>query len=68
VHDEAAVVAGAEVVAAAGEATHCIGGCLRWRDNQRHLSPSLQLFGFNGLVAAPHRRMGARTSSQWRMH
>jgi hypothetical protein len=25
----------------------------------------LQLFGFNGLVVAPHRKMGARTFSQW---
>jgi hypothetical protein len=49
------------VVAAAGEATRCRGGCLRWRDHQRHLPPSLQLFGFNGLVAAPRRRTGART-------
>jgi hypothetical protein len=46
-----AVVVGAEVVAAAGEAVCCRGGCLRWRDHQRHLPPSLQLFGFNGLIA-----------------
>jgi hypothetical protein len=58
----------AEVVAAAGEAAQCRGGCLRWRDHQRHLPPSLQLFGFNGLVVAPRRRTGARTSSQWRTH
>jgi hypothetical protein len=43
----------AEVVAAAGEAAQCRGGCLRWRDHQRRLWPSLQLFGFNGLVVTP---------------
>jgi hypothetical protein len=48
-----AAVIGAEVAAAAGEAAHCKGGCLRWQDHQRHLPPSLQLFGFNGLVVAP---------------
>jgi hypothetical protein len=58
----------AEVVAAAGEAAQCRGGCLHWRDHQRHLSPSLQLFSFNGLVVAPRRRTGVRTSLQWRMH
>jgi hypothetical protein len=46
-------VVGAEVVAVAGEAAHCRGGCLRWQDHQCHLPPSLQLFGFNGLVVAP---------------
>jgi hypothetical protein len=60
---EVAAVVGAEVVAAAGEATHCRGGCLRWRDHQSHLPPSPRLFGFNGLVVTPRRRMGARTSS-----
>jgi hypothetical protein len=50
---EVAAVVGAEVVAAAGEAARCRGCCLRWRDHQHHLPPSLQLFGFNGLVAAP---------------
>jgi hypothetical protein len=63
---EVAAVVGAEVVAAAGEAVRCRGGCLRWRDHQCHLLPSLQLFGFNGLVVAPHRKTGARTFSQWR--
>jgi hypothetical protein len=63
---EVATVVGAEVVAAAGEAARCRGGCLRWQDHQHHLPPSLQLFGFNGLVAAPHWKTGARTSSQWR--
>jgi hypothetical protein len=58
-----AAVIGAEVAAAAGEAAHCKGGCLRWQDHQRHLPPSLQLFGFNGLVVAPRGRTGARTSS-----
>jgi hypothetical protein len=58
----------AEVVAAARAAARCRGGCLHWRDHQRHLPPSLQLFGFNGLIVAPRRRTGARTSSQWRMH
>jgi hypothetical protein len=62
---EVAAVVGAEVVAAAGEATHCRGGYLRWRDHQSHLPSSPLLFGFNGLVAAPRRRTGARTSSQW---
>jgi hypothetical protein len=56
---------GAEVVAAAGEAPHCRGGCLRWRDRQCHLPPGLRLFGFNGLVVAPHRKTGARIFSQW---
>jgi hypothetical protein len=41
------------VVAAVGEAPHCRGGCLRWRDRQCHLPPDLRLFGFNGLVVAP---------------
>jgi hypothetical protein len=64
---EVAVVVGAEVVAAAGEAARCRGGCLRWQDHQCHLPPSLQLFGFNGLVVAPRRKTEARTFSQWRM-
>jgi hypothetical protein len=38
---EVAAVIGAEVVAAAGEAARCRGGCLRWRDQQCHLPPSL---------------------------
>jgi hypothetical protein len=38
---EVAAVIGAEVVAAAGEAARCRGGCLRWRDHQCHLSSSL---------------------------
>jgi hypothetical protein len=50
---EVGAVIGAEVVAAAGEATHCRGGCLRWRDHQSHLLPSPRLFGFNGLVVTP---------------
>jgi hypothetical protein len=53
-------------VAAAGEAPHCRGGCLRWRDRQCHLPPDLRLFGFNGLVVAPRRKTGARTLSQRR--
>jgi hypothetical protein len=48
----------AEVVAVVGEATHCRGGCLRWRDRQCHLLPDLRLFGFNGLVVAPVGRRG----------
>jgi hypothetical protein len=52
------VVVGAEVVAAAGEAPHYRGGCLRWRDRQCHLPPDLRLFGFNGLVVAPYRKTG----------
>jgi hypothetical protein len=61
---QVATVVGAEVVAAAGEAPHCIGGCLRWRDHQCHLPPDLWIFGFNGLVVAPRRKTGARTLSQ----
>jgi hypothetical protein len=55
---EVAAVVSAEVVVAAGEATRCRGGCLHWRDHQRHLPPSLQLFGFNGLIVAPVGRRG----------
>jgi hypothetical protein len=57
---------GTEVVVAAGEATPCRGGCLRWRGHQSHLPLSPRLFGFNGLVVAPRRRTEARTFSQWR--
>jgi hypothetical protein len=57
---------GTKVVTAAGEATPCRGGCLRWRGHQSHLLLSPQLFSFNGLVVAPRRRTGARTFSQWR--
>jgi hypothetical protein len=32
-----ATTGGADVAASAGEATHCRGGCLRWRDRQCHL-------------------------------
>jgi hypothetical protein len=63
---QVAAVVGAEVVAAAGEAPHCRGGCLRWQDRQCHLPPGLRLFSFNGLVVAPRRKTGARTFSQWR--
>jgi hypothetical protein len=63
---EVAAVIGAGVVVAAGEAARCRGGCLRWRDYQCHLPPSLQLFGFNGLFVAPRRKTGVRTFSQWR--
>jgi hypothetical protein len=63
---QVAAAVGAEVVAATGEAPHYRGGCLRWRDRQCHLPPGLRLFGFNGLVVAPHRKTGARTFSQWR--
>jgi hypothetical protein len=55
---QVAAVVGAEVIAAAGEAPHCRGGCLRWRDRQCHLPPDLRLFGFNGLVVAPVGRWG----------
>jgi hypothetical protein len=61
---EVAAVVGAEVVAAAGEAAPCRGGCLRCRDHQSHLLLSSRLFGFNGLAVTPHRRTGARTYSQ----
>jgi hypothetical protein len=63
---EVAAVIGAEVVAAAGEAAPCRGGCLRCRDHQRHLLLSPRLFGFNGLAVTPppRRRMGVRTYSQ----
>jgi hypothetical protein len=63
---EVGAVVGAEVVAVAGEATRCRGGCLRRRDRQSHLPLSLRLFGFNGLVVTPRRRTGARTSLQRR--
>jgi hypothetical protein len=63
---QVAAVVGAEVVAAASEAPHCRGGCLRWRDHQCHLPPGPRLFGFNGLIVAPRRKTGARTFSQWR--
>jgi hypothetical protein len=42
---EVAAVVGAEVVAAAGEAPHCRGGCLRWRDRQCHLPSVEDLIG-----------------------
>jgi hypothetical protein len=58
---------GAEVAAVVGEAPHCRGGCLCWRDRQCHLPPGLRLFGFNGLIVAPRRKTGARTFSQWRI-
>jgi hypothetical protein len=61
---EVAAVVGAEVVAAAGEAAPCRGGCLRCRDHQSHLLLSPRLFGFNGLAITPRRRTGARTYSQ----
>jgi hypothetical protein len=32
-----ATTGGDDVVASAGEAAHCRGGCLRWRDRQCHL-------------------------------
>jgi hypothetical protein len=57
---------GTDVVAAAGEAAHCRGGCLCWRDRQCHLPPDLRLFSFNSLVVAPRRKMGARTFPQRR--
>jgi hypothetical protein len=38
---EVAAAVGAEVVTAAGEAAHCRGGCLRWRDHLSHLPLSL---------------------------
>jgi hypothetical protein len=55
---------GADVVASAGEAAHCRGGCLRWQDRQCHLASDLRLFGFNGLAVVPRRRTEARTCSQ----
>jgi hypothetical protein len=61
---EVAAVVGAEVVAAAGEAAPCKGGCLHCRDHHNHLLLSPRLFGFNGLAVTPRRRMGARTYSQ----
>jgi hypothetical protein len=63
---QVAAIVGAEVVTAAGEAPHCRGGCLRWRDRQCHLPPGPRLFGFNGLVVAPRRKTGVRTLSQRR--
>jgi hypothetical protein len=44
----------AEVVASAGETISAT--CRR----------AFRLFGFNGLVVAPRRKMGVRTFSQWR--
>jgi hypothetical protein len=55
---QVAAVVGAEVVAAAGEAPHYRGGCLRRRDRQCHLLPDLRLFGFNGLLSPPVGRRG----------
>jgi hypothetical protein len=55
---EVAVVVGAEVITAAGEAAPCRGGCLRCRDHHSHLLLSPRLFGFNGLTVTPRRRMG----------
>jgi hypothetical protein len=63
---QVAAVISAEVVAAAGEAPLCRGGCLHLRDRQCHLPPGLLLFGFNDLVVAPRRKTGARTFSPWR--
>jgi hypothetical protein len=48
-----AATGGTDVVASAGEAAHCRGGCLRWRDRQCHLPPDLWPFGFNGLAVTP---------------
>jgi hypothetical protein len=48
-----AATGGADVVASAGEAAHCRGGCLCWRDRQCHLPPDPRLFGFNGLAVTP---------------
>jgi hypothetical protein len=61
-----AATGGADVAASAGEAAHCRGGCLRWRDRQCHLLPDPRLFGFNGLAVTPRRKTGARTYSQQR--
>jgi hypothetical protein len=36
-----AATGGTDVVASAGEAAHCRGGCLRWRDRQCHMPPNL---------------------------
>jgi hypothetical protein len=55
---QVAAVVSAEVVATAGEAPHCRGGCLRRRDRQCHLLPDLRLFGFNGLLSPPVERRG----------
>jgi hypothetical protein len=63
---QVAAIVGAEVVAAAGEAPHYRGGCLRWRDRQGHMPPDLRLFGFNGLVVAPRGQTGVRTFPQRR--
>jgi hypothetical protein len=48
-----AATGGTDVVASAGEAAHCRGGCLRWRDRQCHMLPDLRPFGFNGLAVTP---------------
>jgi hypothetical protein len=62
---EVVAVVGAEVVVAAGEAARCRGGCLCWQDHQCHLPPSLQLFGFNGLVVTPVGRQGRGPFRNW---
>jgi hypothetical protein len=48
-----AATGGTDVVTSAGEAAHCRGGCLHWRDRQCHLPPNLWPFGFNGLAVTP---------------
>jgi hypothetical protein len=63
VRAEAAAAHRCRGVAAAGEATSYRGGCLHWRGHQSLLPLSPRLFGFNGLVVTPRRRIGARTFS-----
>jgi hypothetical protein len=59
-------VGGADVVAAAGEAAHCRGGCLCWRDRQCHLPPDPGSLALMASLSPPVGRRGARTFSQWR--
>jgi hypothetical protein len=51
--DVVAATGGADMVASAGEAAHCRGGCLRWRDRQCHLPPDLWLFGLMASLSPP---------------
>jgi hypothetical protein len=55
---EVAAVVGAEVVAAAGEAAHYRGGCLRWRDHRCHLPPSSNSLALMASLSPPIGRWG----------
>jgi hypothetical protein len=55
---QVAAVVGAEVVAAAGEAPHCTGGCLRWRDRRCHLPPCPDSLALMASLSPPVGRRG----------